>query len=69
MKPVDICTITNLVLNSTISVPYGYKRVAFKVVLRFFFDKKELLQILKSDSPPLILNVYLRLYRLHIYRR
>ena len=41
MKPIDIYTITNLVLKSTISVPYGSKRVLFKVILRFFLDKKK----------------------------
>lgn len=39
-KPIDICTITNLVLKSTISVPCGSKRALFKAILRFFLDKK-----------------------------
>jgi hypothetical protein len=52
-KPIDICTITNLVLKSTISVPCGSKRALCKVILRFFLDKeKNSYQILKSASPP-----------------
>ena len=67
MKPIDIYTITDLVLKSTISVPYGSKRALFKVILRFFFDKKkEFLQILKSASPCLNRNAYLWIYRKHI---
>lgn len=41
MKPIDIYTITNLLLKSTISVPYGSKRTIFKAILRFFLDKKK----------------------------
>jgi len=40
-KPIDVCTITNLVLKPTISVPCGSKRAFFKVILRFFLDKKK----------------------------
>jgi hypothetical protein len=41
-KPIDICTITNVVLKSTKPVQYGSKRALFKVILRFFLDKKKI---------------------------